>query len=111
MVEVAPDHQDEILRRGYEYGHNRLIVGYHWFTDIEATRQMTSALVARLHADPTFRELMAGARAEYEKLTTAVPSVTVSPQQVERAYRLDGVPASEDTRGIVIENNRKYARY
>ena len=111
MVEVAPDHQDEILRRGYEYGHNRLIVGYHWFTDIEATRQMTSALVARLHADPTFRELMAAARAEYEKLTTAVPSVTVSPQQVERAYRLDGVPASEDTRGIVIENNRKYARY
>ena len=43
MAEVVPKHQNEILRRGYEYGHNRLIVGYHWYTDIEATRQLAAA--------------------------------------------------------------------
>ena len=63
MTEVAPDRQDEILRRGYEYGHNRLIVGYHWYTDIEATRQLASALVA-----PSFLDMMAAARAEYESI-------------------------------------------
>ena len=112
MVEVAPDHQNEILRRGYEYGHNRLIVGYHWFTDIEATRQMTSALVARLHADPTFCQLMAAARAEYEKLTDGIPTVSVSLQPAipTGTYRLDGIPATESTRGIVIENSKKYVR-
>ena len=112
MVEVAPDHQNEILRRGYEYGHNRLIVGYHWFTDIEATRQVTSALVARLHADPTFRELLAAAQKEYENLTVGVPSVALPQQQIgeSRTYRLDGSPATESTHGIVIENNKKYVR-
>lgn len=112
MVEVAPDHQNEILRRGYEYGHNRLIVGYHWFTDIEATRQMTSALVARLHADPTFRELLAAARTEYENLTTSVQPVAIPQQQTgeSQTYRLDGIPATESTHGIVIENNKKFVR-
>lgn len=112
MVEVAPDHQNEILRRGYEYGHNRLIVGYHWFTDIEATRQVTSALVARLHTDPTFRELMAAARAEYQNLTASVPSIAIPVRQLEQAhtYRIDGIPATESTHGIVIENNKKFVR-
>ena len=112
MVEVAPEHQNEILRRGYEYGHNRLIVGYHWFTDIEATRQMTSALVARLHADPTFRKLMADARAEYRSQTTGIPVVTLSKSTTGDfpAYSLDGTPATQHTRGIVIENNKKYVR-
>ena len=85
-------------------------MGYHWFTDIEATRQLASALVARLHADPTFRELMAAARAEYESVTTDVPSVAVPQQQTQstgRAYRLDGTPATTNTRGIIIEDGQK----
>ena len=114
MTEVAPDYQNEILRRGYEYGHNRLIVGYHWYTDIEATRQMSSGLVARLHADPTFCELLAAARAEYEQqVATGVRSMVEEAQQSEsstRAYRIDGIPATESTRGVVIENNKKYLR-
>ena len=114
MVEVAPEHQNEILRRGYEYGHNRLIVGYHWFTDIEATRQVTSALVARLHADPTFRELMAAARAEYDNITGGIEDTPLSTREEvgsKSTYRLDGIPATETTHGIVIENNRKYVRH
>jgi len=110
MAELMPDHQNEILRRGYEYGRNRLIVGYHWFTDIEATRQLSSGLVARLHADPTFRQLMADARAEYESMTTGVEEQGARVMELEatgRAYRLDGTPATAGTRGLVIENARK----
>ena len=118
MTEVAPEHQDEILRRGYEYGHNRLIVGYHWYTDIEATRQLSSALVARLHADPEFLDMVAAARAEYVGITTGVdpesrllaPSEGNEGSWSTRAYRLDGTPATDDTRGIVIENQQKILR-
>ena len=112
MAEVAPDHQDEILRRGYEYGHNRLIVGYHWFTDIEATRQMSSGLVARLHADPQFLEMVAAARAEYENVANGIApaSSQAHPQSSTRAYRLDGTSATDNTRGIVIQDNHKYVR-
>lgn len=118
MAEVVPEHQDEILRRGYEYGRNRLIVGYHWYTDIEATRQLASALVARLHADAAFLDMLAAARAEYEGITTGiVPQSGVaepSSAQARRTdayplpFRLDGTPATDDTRGILIQNNQKH---
>ena len=111
MAEVAPEHQDEILRRGYGYGHNRLIVGYHWSTDIQASRQLASALVARLHADPAFLDMIAAARAEYTSITTGIaPESRVSKSSSARAYRLDGTPATDDTRGIVIENQQKIVR-
>ena len=108
MAEVAPDHQDEILRRGYQYGYNRLIVGYHWATDIEATRIMSSALVARLHADPAVLELIANARAEYQQIVTGIAPVAADAAQAPaRIYRIDGTPASASTQGIVIENGQK----
>ncbi len=111
MAEVAPDHQDEILRRGYEYGHNRLIVGYHWYTDIEATRMLASALVARLHADPAFREMLAAARAEYVSITTGIaPESRVAKPSAIRTYRIDGIPATSNTHGIVIENQQKMVK-
>ena len=109
LAEIAPECQDEILRRGYQYGYNRLIVGYHWFTDIEATRQLSSALVARLHADPQFLDLIAAARAEYVEKTEAasVAPAAASLQPSARTYRLDGTPADDHTRGIVIHDRRK----
>ncbi len=111
MAEVVPERQDEILRRGYEYGHNRLIVGYHWYTDIEATRQLAAALVARLHADPDFLDMIAAARAEYEGIATGVaPAPRLAPSATPQAYRLDGMPATDSSRSIIIENGQKFVR-
>lgn len=110
FAEMWPALQDTILRRGFEFGENCYIIGYHWFTDIEATRQLAAALVARLHADPQFLDLMAAARAEYLEKTggeTPVASVAAMPQSSGRSYRLDGTPATAQTRGIVIQDNRK----
>ena len=75
LAEVAPECQDEILRRGYQYGYNRLIVGYHWASDIEASRQLASALIARLHADAAFRQLVKAAHEEFMRQTTGIESV------------------------------------
>ncbi len=108
MAEVAPECQDEVLRRGYDYGYNRLIVGYHWASDIEASRPLASALIARLHADASFRQLIAAARAEYVQATTGVaPATVAAPSFSAKAYRVDGTPATDNTRGIVIKNGQK----
>jgi membrane-associated phospholipid phosphatase len=70
LAEVAPDRQNEVLRRGFEYGDSRLILGYHWASDIEAGRLLACAVVARLHADPSFAAWTQQARAEYRGIKT-----------------------------------------
>jgi len=115
MVEVAPDCQNEILRRGYEYGYNRLIVGYHWFTDIEATRQLACGLIARLHAEAEFCEMIRKARAEYEQCKTGIHAVNSRQLPANSAvYDLQGRRVSDSgltnsplEKGIYIESGRK----
>jgi acid phosphatase (class A) len=115
LAEMAPEHQDEILRRGYNFGYSRLIVGYHWGTDIDDARLLASATVARQHADPQFRQMIAAARQEYEGLVTAIQPKALPHQHAAgtpakeqtAAFRLDGTPATAATRGIVIESNKK----
>lgn len=68
LAEVAPECQNEVLRVGFSYGHDRLIVGYHWASDIEAGRLLACAVVARLHADNEFKKLVTSARDEWLRL-------------------------------------------
>lgn len=67
LSEVAPEHADTILARGYMYGQSRVIAGFHWQSDVDAGRLAASAAVARLHADKHFLKLMKKARKEYKK--------------------------------------------
>ena len=67
-AEMAPDKQDTILRRGFEFGENRVIVGAHWQSDVNAGYLCASASIARAHANPVFRQDMLAARAEYQKI-------------------------------------------
>lgn len=68
MVEVAPELQDTLLRRGYEYGESRVIVGAHWQSDVDAGRLAASAAVARMHGLPEYQEDLELAREEYRRL-------------------------------------------
>ena len=68
MAEVAPEYQDTILRRGYEYGQSRIIVGAHWQSDVDAGRLAASAAVARMHALPEYQEDLEEAREEYRRI-------------------------------------------
>lgn len=69
LTEVAPEHADTILARGYMYGQSRVIAGFHWQSDVDAGRLASSAAVARLHADKRFLKLMKKARKEYKRLS------------------------------------------
>ena len=61
--------QNELLKLGYEWGESRIIIGYHWKSDVEAARALASAVYARLHASEEFLTDMAAARREFAKLT------------------------------------------
>ena len=65
MAQMAPELQDTILRRGWEYGESRVIVGAHWQSDVDAARLASSACVARIQASPEYRADLAAARAEF----------------------------------------------
>ena len=114
MMEINPDRATEILTRGYRYGENRLVVGAHWQSDTDAARLAASAAYARLHTSERFLEQMKRARAEFQTLkgdSTAAHAIEASPAQAPgNTYTLQGTPATDDTRGIVIQNQQKIVR-
>ena len=68
LAEMAPEYQDEILRRGFQYGESRVIVGAHWQSDVDASRMAMAAAMARLHSSKEYMQDLAAARAEYAKI-------------------------------------------
>lgn len=65
LSEINPDYQDEIISRGYEYGESRVIVGFHYQSDVDAARIITSALVNRLHDKEEFVAQLNMAKEEF----------------------------------------------
>ena len=114
MMEINPDRATEILTRGYRYGENRLVVGAHWQSDTDAARLAASAAYARLHTSERFLEQMKKAREEYQRLkgeTVGIRSTrVVEHPAATRAYTLQGLPATDSTRGIVIKDGTKVVR-
>lgn len=64
LAEVIPARADAVLQRGRDFGDSRVICGYHFPSDIEASRLVAAGGVARLHADPAFRRQLDAARRE-----------------------------------------------
>lgn len=68
LAEMAPEYQDTILRRGFEYGQSRVIVGAHWQSDVDAGYLTASAAMAMMHTSPEYQEDLEEARAEYRRI-------------------------------------------
>lgn len=64
LAELVPERANQLIARGRDFGQSRVICGLHWQSDVEAGRELGSALVARLHADPGFQADLARARNE-----------------------------------------------
>ena len=112
LAEVNPAAQEALLKRGYEYGQSRVIVGAHWQSDVDAGRLIAAACVARLHADPDFRELMRQAKEEYLTMQgyifTEQPQVGANKEIDDDAlYTIDGRPASADSHGVLVGKGKK----
>lgn len=64
LSSIDEAHQYEILKLGYELGQSRVIVGFHYQSDVDAGRLLASAVYARIVSDPAFIKLMDAAREE-----------------------------------------------
>jgi len=65
LAEINPERQDEILTRGFEYGESRVIVGFHFQSDVDAARLIAPTMLARLHANDAFAEQLQKAKKEF----------------------------------------------
>lgn len=69
MTEVAPAYADTILRRGFQYGEDRWIVGAHWRSDVQAGYLCSSATWARAHANEEYYADLEEARKEWQRIS------------------------------------------
>ena len=71
LAELNPERQDTLLKAGYEWGQSRVIAGYHWQSDVDASKLLASATFAAMHSNETYREDVAAAREELKALAEA----------------------------------------
>ena len=69
LVEINPSAQDALLKYAYEWGQSRVIAGFHWQSDVDASKVLVSGAFASLHNDETFLADMKKARTEFKKLS------------------------------------------
>ena len=113
LCEINPAAQDNILKLGYEWGQSRVIVGYHWQTDVDASRLVAAAGYARLYTNAEFLADIAAARAEFAEMSgqaNGVEAAKAGQRSSARIYRIDGTPVSDNMHGIVIEEGQKRVR-
>ena len=68
LCEICPEHQNAILKEGYEYGQSRVIAGFHWQSDVDAARVIAGAAFARLHTSEAYLSQLKKAQNEYKRL-------------------------------------------
>lgn len=68
LTVIDPVHTEEIMKTAYEMGQSRVIVGFHYQSDIEAGRVAGSITFARLCAEEEFQKMMENAINEFKIL-------------------------------------------
>ena len=113
LAQIAPQRAAEIFSRGWDYCTSRVIVGAHWQSDVDASRTAASIGFCALQGSEAFIAQMKKAQAEYAEKTgqnIGVHSATVVEHPATQAYRIDGIQATDATRGIIIENQQKVVK-
>jgi acid phosphatase (class A) len=67
LANVVPEKGAELFARGREAGYNRLVLGVHYPTDVEAGRLVATAVATALFQNPTFVSDFAETRTEVRK--------------------------------------------
>ena len=67
LTAIDPDHTEDIMKVAYEIGQSRVIVGFHFQSDIDAGRVAGSVTFARLLSEPEFMQQLEAARKEYSQ--------------------------------------------
>jgi acid phosphatase (class A) len=64
LAELFPEKREAILALGRRIGWDRVLTGYHFYTDVQAGRVLGQAIVREMMANPAFQHDLAEAKAE-----------------------------------------------
>jgi acid phosphatase (class A) len=111
-INTSPKAMEALLARGYDFGESRVIAGYHWQSDVDAGRMAGNVLYQMIRNNERFIGQLEKARAEFkakqaEATKVASTRAVAQAEGTARIYRLDGTPASESSRGLLIQNGKK----
>ena len=67
LVEMVPEKREAILLRAMDYGHNRIVCGVHYPSDVKASQSLAYAVHAVMAQNPQYKQELAAARAELRK--------------------------------------------
>ncbi|HBC28773.1 MAG TPA: acid phosphatase [Prevotellaceae bacterium] len=67
LTAIDPAHTEQIMKVAYELGQSRVIVGFHYQSDVDMGRVMGSVTFARLWADESFQKMFDKARREFSR--------------------------------------------
>ncbi len=112
LAEVMTDCQDAILKRGYEYGESRIILGSNYASDVDAARVIAAADLAKLRNEPLFKNLFNYAKNEYrQKLDEASLESIIATSRLNSSlwYSINGViyNSKPSTPGLYINGGKK----
>ena len=111
LCTVAPEHTGAIMDRAAEYALNRVICGHHWKSDIDAGLMLSVGIFTNVVATEAYQQQLVKAREEYQRLkegTGIAPKRSTTADSP--AYRLNGMPAVKDARGIIVTQGRVILR-
>lgn len=107
MAEVAPDYEEALLNRAFQYGNGRVVTGYHWQSDVDMGRLVGAAAYARMHTKIDFMEQLELAQKEFKNASgvrgTKVDEGAEAPIYDLKGIRVNSTPSS----GIYIQGNKK----
>lgn len=69
LATIRPDRQNQLFRRGMEYGISRVITGFHYWSDVRAGQIVGALTFPALLSNNAFQEQLAKAKAEIQKKT------------------------------------------
>ena len=112
LAQIAPERANDIFSRGWDYCTSRVIVGAHWQSDVDASRTAASIGFCALQGSEDFIAQMKKAQQEYKMKTGQQTGISTAakaqaPAHTARIYNINGTPATNGTRGVVIQNGQK----
>ena len=69
LSELLPERSQDILAAGYRYGESRVILGFHYQSDVQEARAAASGIVAVLHSSEEFRKDLKKAQKEIDTMS------------------------------------------
>jgi acid phosphatase (class A) len=64
LVDMVPERRDAILARADDYGHNRMICGVQYESDLQASKLLAYSTFALMANQPQYKNEMMAARSE-----------------------------------------------